>query len=71
LRRGPWGVIPIDNTLTNHYGQLIEDAGWSWDHAEERYKVAHDYIFVILGAERVGTSARPRGIAITYAWEAR
>jgi hypothetical protein len=40
------GVIPIDNTLINHYGQLIEDAGWFWDHAEERYKIAHDYIFV-------------------------
>ena len=40
------GVIPIDNTLIDHYGQLIEDAGWFWDHAEERYKIAHDYIFV-------------------------
>jgi DDE superfamily endonuclease len=40
------GVIPIDNTLVNHSGQLIEDAGWFWDHAEERYKIAHDYIFV-------------------------
>jgi hypothetical protein len=40
------GVIPIDNTLINHSGQLIEDAGWFWDHAEERYKIAHDYIFV-------------------------
>jgi hypothetical protein len=40
------GVIPIDNTLINHYGQLIEDAGWFWDHAEDRYKIAHDYIFV-------------------------
>src|SRR5882724_9086059 len=40
------GVIPIDNTLIDHCGQLIEDAGWFWDHAEERYKIAHDYIFV-------------------------
>src|SRR4051794_22827127 len=40
------GVIPIDNTLIDHYGKLIEDAGWFWDHAEERYKIAHDYIFV-------------------------
>lgn len=40
------GVIPIDNTLIDHVGQLIEDAGWFWDHAEERYKIAHDYIFV-------------------------
>jgi hypothetical protein len=38
------GVIPIDNTLIDHCGQLIADVGWYWDHAEERYKVAHDYI---------------------------
>lgn len=38
------GVIPIDNTLIDHCGQLIADVGWFWDHAEERYKVAHDYI---------------------------
>jgi DDE superfamily endonuclease len=52
LQQGPdtrysdHGVIPIDNTLIDHYGKLIEDAGWFWDHAEERYKIAHDYIFV-------------------------
>ena len=40
------GVIPIDNTLIDHVGEWIEDAGWFWDHAEERYKIAHDYIFV-------------------------
>lgn len=40
------GVIPMDNTLIDHVGKLIEDAGWFWDHAEERYKIAHDYIFV-------------------------
>jgi hypothetical protein len=40
------GVIPIDNTLIDHYGESIPDAGWFWDHAEERYKIAHDYIFV-------------------------
>lgn len=40
------GVIPIDNTLIDHTGELIEDAGWFWDHAEERYKIAQDYIFV-------------------------
>lgn len=38
------GVIPIDNTLIDHYGKLIEDAGYFWDHAEERYKIAHDYL---------------------------
>lgn len=26
------GVIPIDNTLIDHDGQLIEDVGWFWDH---------------------------------------
>ena len=40
------GVIAIDNTLIDHDGQLIEDAGWFWDHAEERNKIAHDYLFV-------------------------
>lgn len=40
------GVIPIDNTLIDHYGQCIQDAGWFWDHAEERHKIAHDYLFV-------------------------
>jgi hypothetical protein len=40
------GVIPIDNTLIDHHGEYIQDAGWFWDHAEERYKIAHDYLFV-------------------------
>jgi len=40
------GVIPIDNTLIDHCGQLIEDAGWFWDHAEQRHKIAHDYLIV-------------------------
>ncbi len=39
------GVIPIDNTLIDREGLLIPDAGWYWDHAEERYKIAQDYIF--------------------------
>ena len=38
------GVIPIDNTLIDKHGRWIEDAGWFWDHAEERYKIAHDYL---------------------------
>jgi hypothetical protein len=38
------GVIPIDDTLIDRHGALIEDAGWFWDHAEERYKIAHDYV---------------------------
>ena len=37
------GVIPIDNTLIDHSGKQIEDVGYFWDHAEERYKIAHDY----------------------------
>src|SRR6266704_4238980 len=40
------GVIPIDNTLIGHHGELIPDAGWFWDHAEERYQVAHDYLII-------------------------
>jgi hypothetical protein len=50
LQQGPstryseQGVIPLDNTLIDHHGALIEDAGWFWDHAEERYKIAHDYV---------------------------
>jgi hypothetical protein len=40
------GVIPIDNTLIDRDGLLIPDAGWYWDHAEDRYKVAQDYLFV-------------------------
>jgi hypothetical protein len=39
------GVIPIDNTLIDREGGLIPDAGWYWDHAEERYKIAQDYLF--------------------------
>src|SRR3954452_22508349 len=40
------GVIPIDNTLIDREGQLIPDAGWYWDHADERHKIAQDYLFV-------------------------
>jgi DDE superfamily endonuclease len=40
------GVIPIDNTLIDREGMLIPDAGWYWDHAEERHKIAQDYLFV-------------------------
>jgi hypothetical protein len=40
------GVIPIDNTLIDHAGYLIPDASYFWDHAEERYKIAQDYLFV-------------------------
>jgi hypothetical protein len=40
------GIIPLDNTLIGHHGELIEDVGWFWDHAEQRYLIAHDYIFL-------------------------
>lgn len=40
------GVIPIDNVLIDHAGKLIEDAGYFWDHAEQRSKIAHDYLIV-------------------------
>ena len=40
------GVIPIDNTLIDRDGFLIPDAGWYWDHAEERNKIAQDSLFV-------------------------
>ena len=38
------GVIAIDNVLVDHDGKLIEDVGYFWDHAEQRNKIAHDYI---------------------------
>lgn len=38
------GVIAIDNVLIDHDGKLIEDVGWLWDHAEQRNKLAHDYL---------------------------
>ena len=38
------GVIAIDNTLVDHHGKMIEDAGWFWDHSEQRHKIAHDYV---------------------------
>ena len=38
------GVIAIDNTLIDHDGKCIEDVGWFWDHAEQRNKIAHDYL---------------------------
>ena len=38
------GVIPLDDVLIDHSGQFIEDVGWFWDHAEQRNKIAHDYL---------------------------
>jgi hypothetical protein len=40
------GVIPIDNVLIDHEGKLIKDVGWFWDHCEDRYKIAHDYLII-------------------------
>ena len=40
------GVIAIDDTLIDHDGKFIKDVGWFWDNAEERNKIAHDYLFV-------------------------
>ena len=39
------GVIAIDDVLIDHDGELIEDVGWFWDHAESRSKIARDYLF--------------------------
>src|SRR5215212_1354167 len=52
LQKGPstrysdQGVIPIDNTLIDRDGILIPDAGWYWDHAEERNRIAQDHLFI-------------------------
>ncbi len=43
-RYSPQGVIAIDNVLIDHYGKSIEDVGYFWDDAEQRHKIAHDYI---------------------------
>jgi len=40
------GVITLDNVLIDHDGKKIDDVGWFWDHAEQRYKIAHDYLIV-------------------------
>jgi hypothetical protein len=40
------GVIPLDNTLIDHDGKLIEDVGWFWNHADQRHRIAHDYLFI-------------------------
>ena len=55
LRYSDHGIIPIANVLIDHAGQLIEDVGWFWDHAEQRTKIAHDYLF----AHDVCSSGKP------------
>ena len=39
------GVIALDDVLIDHDGKQIKDVGWFWDHAEDRHKIAHDYLF--------------------------
>lgn len=41
-----WGSIPLDNTLIDHHGKLIDDVGWFWDHADKRHLIAHDYLII-------------------------
>jgi len=40
------GVIALENTRIDHDGKFIKDVGWFGDHAEQRNKIAHDYLFV-------------------------
>lgn len=40
------GVIPLDDVLIDHDGKFLQDVGWFWDHAEQRNKIAHDYLIV-------------------------
>ena len=49
------GVIAIDNTLVDHAGKLIEDVGWFWDHANERYLIAHNYLIPTTSVPRERT----------------
>lgn len=44
LRYHRKGVIAIDNVLFAHSGEQIADVGWFWDHTDQRYLVAHDYV---------------------------
>lgn len=46
IRYSARGVIALDNVLISHEGQLIEDAGYFWDHADQRYLIAHDYLII-------------------------
>jgi hypothetical protein len=40
------GAIPIDNVLVDHEGKHIDDVGYFYDHAEQRTKIAHDYLII-------------------------
>lgn len=54
------GVIAIDHTLVDHAGKLIADVGWFWDHANERYVIAHD--------DLISNSVCPSGAHYPIAW---
>jgi hypothetical protein len=45
-RFDPRGVIPIDDVLIEKSGKYIKDSGTFWDHSDERYMHAQDYIIV-------------------------
>jgi hypothetical protein len=38
------GVIALDHTRVDHAGALLEDVGWYWEHADQRFVMAYDYI---------------------------
>ena len=38
------GIIAIDDVLIEKSGKFIKDSGTFWDHSEQRYKHAQDYI---------------------------
>ena len=40
------GIIALDDVLIDKSGTLIPDSGTFWDHSEERYKHAQDYIII-------------------------
>ena len=48
------GVIAIDNTLVTHEGELVEDVGWFWDHADLGKRKACE------GVGAPGGGSRPR-----------
>jgi len=43
-RYSEYGSIALDDVLIDHEGQLIEEVGWLWDHAEKKNIIAHDYL---------------------------
>lgn len=37
-------MLAIDNVLIDHHAKFIQDAGRFWNHAEQRNKIAHNYL---------------------------